>query len=202
MSDPEPTAKERILAAALEEFATRGYEAASTNAIAAKAKVAKGLVFHHFGSKEQLLEVLFEQEVNRLIELVFAMEGPMSPDLFERLHQLSMRKIELTRQHPLTSDFILVAITEAPPALKLKLAQRQAEFMKTAWPRVVEGLDASRLAPGVTLMDAIETLTLMSEGLEKQLSALMKARQLSMVEIAGQAWKHFQRLRDGVYRKD
>ncbi|MDP3502300.1 MAG: TetR/AcrR family transcriptional regulator [Myxococcales bacterium] len=201
MSDAEPTARERILAAALEEFATRGYEAASTNAIAAKAKVAKGLVFHHFGSKEQLLEVLFEREVNRLIELVFAMEGPMSPDLFERLHQLSMRKIELTRQHPLTSDFILVAITEAPPALKVKLAQRQAQFMKTTWPRVLEGLDASRLAPGVTLMDAVETLTMMSEGLEKQLSALMKARQLSMVEIAAHAWKHFERLRDGLYRK-
>ncbi len=201
MSDTEPTAKERILEAALEEFAARGYEAASTNAIAAKAHVAKGLVFHHFGSKEQLLEVLFEREVNRLIELVFAIEGPASPDLFERLHQLSMRKIELARQHPLTTDFILVAITEAPPALKAKLAQRQAEFMKTAWPRVVEGLDPSKLAAGLTLMDAIETLTLLSEGLEKQLSALMKARQLSMVEIAALGWKHFERLRDGLYRK-
>lgn len=201
MSDLEPSAKERILEAALEEFAARGYEAASTNAIAAKAKVAKGLVFHHFGSKEQLLEVLFEQEVNRLIELVFAVEGPASSDLFERLHQLSMRKIELAQQHPLTTDFILVAITEAPPALKAKLAQRQAEFLQTAWPRVLEGLDPSQLAAGVTLLDAIETLTLLSEGLEKRLLALMKAKQLSMAEVAAHAWRHLERLRDGLYRK-
>jgi len=112
-----------------------------------------------------------------------------------------MRKIELARQHPLTTDFILVAITEAPPSLKARLALRQAEFMKTAWPRLVEGIDPSRLAPGLTVADAIETITLLSEGLEKQLTAMMKARQLTMVELAAHGWKYLTRLRDGLYRK-
>jgi len=49
-----PDARSRILSAALTEFALHGAEAASTNAIAASASVAKGLVFHYFGSKPEL----------------------------------------------------------------------------------------------------------------------------------------------------
>lgn len=45
---------ERILKASIEEFAEKGYAAASTNSIAKKAKVAKGLLFYYFKSKENL----------------------------------------------------------------------------------------------------------------------------------------------------
>ncbi len=200
MSPVEVSARQRILEAALVEFAARGYEAASTNAIAAAAGVAKGLVFHHFGSKEQLFAALFDVEVQRFIDGVFAALDTRSEDLFERLHQVSMRKIELAQQHPRTAEFLVVAITEAPPALRPTLALRQAELMRAAWPRLLEGLDASRLRPGLTLADAVETLGLMAEGVEKQVSALLKARALTMPEVTARVWRHFERLRDGLYR--
>jgi TetR/AcrR family transcriptional regulator len=200
VSPVEVSARQRILEAALVEFATRGYEAASTNAIAAAAGVAKGLVFHHFGSKEQLFAALFDVEVQRFIDGVFAALDTRSEDLFERLHQVSMRKIELAQQHPRTAEFLVVAITEAPPALRPTLALRQAELMRAAWPRLLEGLDASRLRPGLTLADAVETLGLMAEGVEKQVSALLKARALTMPEVTARVWRHFERLRDGLYR--
>jgi TetR/AcrR family transcriptional regulator len=195
------SARERILAAALEEFATRGFDAASTNAIAARAEVAKGLVFHHFGSKEGLFDVLYEQEVTRLTELVLAPQGPPAADLFERLHQVTMRKLELAKQFPLTTEFLVVALTEAPPSLRPKLAARQAELLRQSWPRLLEGLDPTRLREGLTLGDAVETIGLLAEGLEKQLTALMKSRTLTMPEIASRAWRHFERLRDGLYRQ-
>jgi len=53
-----PDARSRILSAALEEFALHGAEAASTNSIAASASVAKGLVFHYFGSKTELYDAV------------------------------------------------------------------------------------------------------------------------------------------------
>jgi len=197
----EASAKDRILSAALEEFATRGYEAASTNAIAARAEVAKGLVFHHFGSKEALFAVLFEKEVTRLTELVLQPPDRLSTDLFERLHQVTMRKLELAKQFPLTTEFLVVALTEAPPSLRPKLAARQAELLRQSWPRLLEGLDPTRLREGLTLGDAVETIGLLAEGLEKQLTALMKSRTLTMPEIASRAWRHFERLRDGLYRQ-
>lgn len=46
--------KERIINIALEEFAQNGYQSASTNVICKKAKVSKGLLYHYYGSKENL----------------------------------------------------------------------------------------------------------------------------------------------------
>lgn len=49
----------QILDAALEVFATHGYDGASVHAIASQAGVSKANVFHHFASKEALyLEVI------------------------------------------------------------------------------------------------------------------------------------------------
>lgn len=199
MSD-EP-ARERILSAALEEFATHGYEAASTNAIAARAHVAKGLVFHHFGSKESLFEALFDRELTRLTELVLQPPEVPTTDLFERLHQVMMRKLELARQSPLTTEFLIVATTEAPRALAPKLAARQAALMKTSWARLLEGVDASTLKEGLSLADAVETIGLLADGLERQLLALAKSGALSLPAIAARAWRQFAHLRDGLYRQ-
>jgi len=46
----------RIVHASMELFATRGYEATSISAIAAKAEISRGAVFWHFGSKEGLFK--------------------------------------------------------------------------------------------------------------------------------------------------
>nr|WP_086938508.1 TetR/AcrR family transcriptional regulator [Thaumasiovibrio occultus] len=51
--------KEQTLQAAIELFATLGYENTSIAAICTHANVSKGLVFHHFKNKEDLLRAVF-----------------------------------------------------------------------------------------------------------------------------------------------
>lgn len=63
--DPD-AAREKILAAAVREFAAKGVAAASMNAIAQEAGAAKGLAFHHFGSKEGLFVTAMESIYQRL----------------------------------------------------------------------------------------------------------------------------------------
>lgn len=52
--------QENILNAALELFATEGYNAVATSKIAKKAGVSEGLIFRHFGNKEGLLNAIME----------------------------------------------------------------------------------------------------------------------------------------------
>ena len=47
-------------------FAHDGYAATSLDAVAAKARVTKGAVYHHFQGKPQLFEAVFAREVERL----------------------------------------------------------------------------------------------------------------------------------------
>ena len=55
-----------LVDAARELFAKDGYAATSLDAVAAKARVTKGAVYHHFEGKQQLFEAVFAREVERL----------------------------------------------------------------------------------------------------------------------------------------
>lgn len=56
----ETSSRDLLLAAARHEFATKGFEGARVDAIAQRAGVNKQLVYHHFGSKEDLYGKVLE----------------------------------------------------------------------------------------------------------------------------------------------
>ena len=59
--DRQRAKQERIIAVAMEHFATHGYEGARAEAIAAAAGVSKGAVFGYFGSKAGLFLAAYQQ---------------------------------------------------------------------------------------------------------------------------------------------
>jgi AcrR family transcriptional regulator len=59
------TARERLLDAAAEVFAERGYRASSVEDIAAAAGLTKGAVYWNFDSKEDVFFALIEERVDR-----------------------------------------------------------------------------------------------------------------------------------------
>ena len=59
-----------LVDAARELFAQDGYAATSLDAVAAKARVTKGAVYHHFEGKQQLFEAVFAREVERIAALM------------------------------------------------------------------------------------------------------------------------------------
>lgn len=75
-----------ILKAAGQLFTARGFDATSIDDIAGRAGVAKGAVYHHFKSKEQIFARVFEQMTAALvIEVVSAAAaGTSILDRFER----------------------------------------------------------------------------------------------------------------------
>ncbi|MDX3456326.1 TetR family transcriptional regulator [Streptomyces sp. ME02-8801-2C] len=73
-----PAARDRILAAAREEFAERGYEKTSVRGIAKSAGVDSALVHHYFGTKEQVFEASIEVAVGPLLSAPGSIaEGPL-----------------------------------------------------------------------------------------------------------------------------
>jgi AcrR family transcriptional regulator len=63
----DPARKDAILGAALEAFATQGYEAASYNQIIEAAGISKGAMYYYFDDKEDL----FSTVVRREVEIIF-----------------------------------------------------------------------------------------------------------------------------------
>lgn len=61
---------EQIFASAIEIFSDRGFEKAKMDEIAQKANVAKGTIYYHFRSKEELFEALMQDGLDRLFDRV------------------------------------------------------------------------------------------------------------------------------------
>lgn len=87
MTSTTEGASARILQAADDLFAARGYAGVSIRDIAERAGVAKGLVFYHFGSKAELFEQILEHYYQRHAAALAA-GAAEGGDRRERLHHM------------------------------------------------------------------------------------------------------------------
>jgi AcrR family transcriptional regulator len=76
---PDEPGRDKVLAAALELFGERGYHATSIADIGVRAGISKSVLYHYFGSKAGLYELIAETEGEALLERVAA-AVPADPD--------------------------------------------------------------------------------------------------------------------------
>ena len=103
--------KERIIVAAMKEFLA-GYKHASTDNIVREAGISKGLLFHYFGTKENLYAYLIEYVADTFTEEFLNVLNISQPDILDSLWQASLLKYELSMKYPVIFDFITKAWIE------------------------------------------------------------------------------------------
>jgi len=74
VTDTQREKRRLILRAAITVFARSGYHTSRVSDVAKEAGVAYGLVYHYFGSKEDLLETIFRRTWSRMLEAVEEVE--------------------------------------------------------------------------------------------------------------------------------
>ncbi|MBT2639956.1 TetR/AcrR family transcriptional regulator [Bacillus sp. ISL-39] len=172
-----PEKQERILNAALKEFAQKGYENASTNEIVKAAGISKGLLFHYFSNKKELYFFLHNHFVDVLMEEFFSELDFSERDIFERLKNLMILKNRLMSRHPEIFDFMMSASQEASDEVKETLANANTELIHTSYGRLFENIDLSKFREGTDIQRAINIIMWTLEGFSSQ--ALEKAKKLN-----------------------
>lgn len=77
--------REQLIMIGRQLFAERGFDAASVEEIAARAKVSKHVVYEHFGGKEGLYAVVVDREVRALLDrITTALTGGHPRELLEQ----------------------------------------------------------------------------------------------------------------------
>ena len=102
--------RDAILAAALDEFANRGFEAARLDDVARRAGVAKGTIYLYFRDKESLFQELVRTMLTPLVGTIEALgqaDVPL-PMLADRIADLFVREVYETRR----KDVVRLMITE------------------------------------------------------------------------------------------
>jgi AcrR family transcriptional regulator len=102
--------RDAILAAALEEFSVRGFEATRLDDVAARAKIAKGTIYLYFRDKETLFQELIRAMLTPLIGIIQTMGATDLPlaALADRLVDIFVREVYETRRR----DVVRLMITE------------------------------------------------------------------------------------------
>jgi AcrR family transcriptional regulator len=102
--------RDAILAAALDEFASRGFEAARLDDVARRAGVAKGTIYLYFRDKESLFQELIRTMLTPLVGTIEALgqsDVPL-PMLADRIAELFVREVYETRR----KDVVRLMISE------------------------------------------------------------------------------------------
>ena len=106
---PSGETRDRILAAAREEFAARGYDRTSVRSIGKAAGVDAALVHHYFGTKEQVFGAAIEGSLAPALDIPDAVTGGGPDEMGERVARFMLRFWE----DPVTREPLLAVVRSA-----------------------------------------------------------------------------------------
>nr|WP_320023975.1 TetR/AcrR family transcriptional regulator [uncultured Acetobacterium sp.] len=170
-----------IVNAAVAVFLDKGYEGASMEAIAKRAEISKGGLYHHFGSKDEILFYANEKLNEPIYEYIrLATENP-DPVAGIRLYISNYVSYWLAHKKELTFFFLtMIKAISSPEMWKVyeDYYNHMIDFIKTLYAR---GISSGQLAEhntrasAITLMSALDGILsylVMNENIE--LDAVIK----------------------------
>ncbi len=130
-----------------EVFARRGYEAASREEIADRAKVSKPVLYEHFGGKEGLYAVIVDREMDYVVRRI--VEAINVGSARERIERATLAFLTYVKDHPdgfavLSQDSPMTSTRGRLSSLLNELAERVGDIFADSFRDA--GFDA-KMAP-------------------------------------------------------
>lgn len=151
---------ERILAAAMDAFGTRGYDGTSLDDLASELGIRKQTILYWFPSKEALLTAVADRSADEVTRrLVGALEG--AGDGFGRVEAMVRAMFRLAARRPSMLGFLREVTRLGPPA-STRLLARLEPLIDQASAYLEAEMDAGRMRrhdPRLLLLAAYSMVT-------------------------------------------
>ena len=151
--------QDRIINAAIKEFAEKGYDRASTNEIVKEAGISKGLLFHYFQNKKQLFLFVFDYCYELVIDEFYKKINFQETDFFMRMRQAVMVKMEMLTTYPDIFKFIQEVFMEESAEIKVEFDKKKTELTHINIEKVYEGIDYSKFREDVDLKKILKIIS-------------------------------------------
>ncbi len=191
----ESEKQDRIINAAIKEFAQKGYDSASTNEIVKEAGISKGLLFHYFQNKKQLFFFLFDYCYNIIADEFYKKVDLTEVDFFNRMRQSVMIKMDLLTQYPDIFNFIKEAFMQDSAELKVELEKKKTELTAINIEKVYEGIDVSKFRDDLDLQKILKIITWTFEKMsdeELHMAKLSPTHQIDYEKVYNKAEEYFE----------
>ena len=118
--------RELLLGAAVRVFAHKGYHTCRVGDIAEEAGVAHGLLYHYFGSKDEVLQTIFRDTWALMLETIESVQEPGEPAR-ESLRKVAAIVLRTWRNDP---DLVRVLVREVTrsPQIQLEIGEVEQAF--------------------------------------------------------------------------
>jgi TetR/AcrR family transcriptional regulator len=123
--------RDRILEAALEEFAENGYEGATTASVARRVAVTQPLIHYHFGSKEALWRASVELAFARMTTVLQGVEEDMQRvGPIEAIRVMARRFVYFNAKYPEVGRLIISESAIDSPRLEWLVDKHLGSIIK------------------------------------------------------------------------
>lgn len=170
----ESKRKDAILNAALKEFATKGFDNASTNMIAKEAGISKGLMFHYVNSKKDLFLFLYDYCTKLIDEEYLALINFNEQDIFEKLRQSYLLQLELIQKHPWIFEFINLSSATKSDEVNRELDKRTNEKLTLCHKTLFDTVDESKFREGLDIEKSKQLILWSNIGFTNQILEEMR----------------------------
>lgn len=161
----KPEKRERILNAAMKEFAQKGYDNASTNEIVKEAKIGKGMLFHYFNSKKDLFLFLYDYSTDLFMNKLYQELDLNDKDILNRLRQIIIIKIDIFVRFPELFNFLRVVANEDSKEVKKDLELRINQLTLNSYAKIYGDIDTAKFKDGIDVTKALNIIIWTMEGL-------------------------------------
>ena len=135
--------QQRIIDAALTEFAEYGYENGSTNRIVKNCGISKGSLFKYFENKEELYFYLIDTVSAQMAEEMRFDVSRLSRDLYERVIEYSVAEISWYVTKPVKGRFLIGVASETGSDIGRKIVERYGDKSTDIYEALLKGVDMS-----------------------------------------------------------
>jgi TetR/AcrR family transcriptional regulator len=199
----ETEKQDRIINAAIKEFAQKGYDKASTNEIVKEAEISKGLLFHYFKNKKQMFLFLFDHCIQIITDDFYKKVDLIETDFFERIRKAVLIKMDLLAKYPDIFKFIEEAYMDESVDIKTEIEKKVKELNEINIGRIYEGIDISKFRDDIDIQKILKIITWTFEKLsEEQLNKakLTPNHEIDYPAIQLEAEKYFDMLTKVFYK--
>jgi TetR/AcrR family transcriptional regulator len=156
--------QEKILEAAIKEFADKGFKKASTNEIIKEAEISKGILFHYFGNKKNLFIFVYDYCVELCMTEFSKKVDWEEKDFFAKLRQISSVKFEITNKHTKIFKFFEKALSEECAEVEIEIEERNKKLSESSYSKLFKDIDVSKFRDGIDVGKAINIVMWTLEG--------------------------------------
>ncbi|HYE80843.1 MAG TPA: TetR/AcrR family transcriptional regulator [Clostridia bacterium] len=149
--------RERIINAALKEFARNGYDKASTNEIIKEAGISKGSLFNYFNSKRDLYLFLIDYVVE-VIDKIYDEVDWNKTDLFERMREIGLIKLKIMKKFPQAFDFLKTTAREDAVEVKTEIDKMGEYLIESGIGRGYENIDMTKFRDDIDIQKTLNII--------------------------------------------